>query len=307
MVGGAIFIMCLYYIYYRFQQDASVIEKFHLAKNKLWDFRGLTILVTVFFLAIMNWFWESLKWKYLLKQVLPIGLVTAYQSVLAGLAFTIITPYRVGSFVGRIWNFPREKRYEAVLASVFGGLAQLFVTVCLGLIAIIFSANLISEYPIDYITIVSIVLLSFIVVVYFYPTFLVDTLDRYLPNTSFSKSFLILKNYDIKDKLKVLGYSTMRYLIFILQYYLLLLIFLPESNFLLLFWPLALVFFVLSVLPSIAFGLGVREASALLVLTPIYADNSSVIIASLLLWLINMMLPALVGAAIFLLRKQRTK
>jgi len=307
LLGGIILGLCVYYIFHRFQKDVDSLTEWSEAGSILQETRSIFLVIFVAMLSIINWMLESVKWRFLLRKIFDIRLGRAFKSVLTGLAFTVITPYRVGSFIGRVWTFPKEKRYESVLASIFGGLAQLFVTVCLGLVALIFHGEILNNFPVDYITYISSVLLVVIVTIYFYPNIIISWLDQVLPSTNFSKAFLILKEYGNRDKFHVLAYSMLRYLVFLLQFYILLFIFIPDLNLTNLFWPLALVFFILSVLPTIVFGLGLREASALVVLSPIFASESSVVIASLLLWILNMILPACAGAIIFMLRKQELK
>jgi hypothetical protein len=95
---------------------------------------------------------------------------------------------------------------------------------------------------------------------------------------------------------KGLRYSAIRYLVFSLQYYFVVRSFgivVPIIDAMLL---IAFVFFVNTVIPTIAFTeIAVRTASGLFFFSTISSDVNAIIASSLILWIINLALPAIIG------------
>ena len=88
--------------------------------------------------------------------------------------------------------------------------------------------------------------------------------------------------------------SMLRYAIFVLQFYMLLSLFLPEAEPVLLFLGIAWVFFFKSIIPALLGGLGVREASGLVFFSDV-ANPELVVIPIFLIWAINNALPSVTG------------
>ena len=70
-------------------------------KQILPDKGWLWPLIICLVLMIMNWGLEALKWQVLVKSTQPLNFIQAFGSVLAGLATGLITPNRIGNFIGR--------------------------------------------------------------------------------------------------------------------------------------------------------------------------------------------------------------
>lgn len=304
LIGLIILIICGVYIYQRFNSPENYLELKELFSGDILNRTGFMYLLLVLVMSFANWFTEAIKWHYLLRVIYPINLLRSVSSVLTGLAITIIIPYRVGSFIGRVWHFPKDKRYEGALASIYGGLAQLFVTVIMGLFALALGHHYLSNFPMNYISIFSYVLLALVSFVYFFPTLFIMLVKKISPIKNLSNAFEILREYSINQKLFVLALSALRYLIFLLQYYLLLKIFNVDISLGEIFLPIGLVFFVLSVVPTLLFGIGLRETAALIILGPIITSEASILVASLILWLVNMILPSIAGAFVFMVKSK---
>jgi hypothetical protein len=98
-------------------------------------------------------------------------------------------------------------------------------------------------------------------------------------------------------------FSLLRHGIFSLQYWLLLKAFGLEISWEWFGW-IWQVFFWSTLIPSLWFGkLFIRESMALLILAPLTTEPSVILFASLILWVINQIVPALVGIP-FITKKQ---
>ncbi|MFT5566410.1 MAG: uncharacterized membrane protein YbhN (UPF0104 family) [Glaciecola sp.] len=304
LIGLIILSICAVYIYKKFSAPENYNELKELFSSWLTDGTGMIYLLLVLAMSFANWLTEAIKWQYLLKAILPIKILRSVSSVLTGLAITIIIPYRMGSFVGRVWHFPKDKRYEGAIASIYGGLAQLFVTVVLGLWALILGHHYLTDLPLNYISIFAGILLLLVSFVYFFPSLFISLLKKKIPIKDLAKAFEILRQYSLKQKLSVVALSVVRYIIFLLQYFLLLKIFNSNLSLVEVFLPIALVFFILSVMPTLLFGIGLRETAALIILGPVISSEASILVSSLILWIVNMILPSIAGAIIFMVNKK---
>lgn len=102
-------------------------------------------------------------------------------------------------------------------------------------------------------------------------------------------------------RIKVLLYSLFRYLVFISQFALVLMVFGVEFEMEVLF-RIAQVYFLSALIPTLFLGkLGVRESVAILIFGSAGIPEISVLVASLSIWLINLIIPTLI--AITLVKK----
>jgi hypothetical protein len=96
---------------------------------------------------------------------------------------------------------------------------------------------------------------------------------------------------------KVLTLSFLRFLIFILQYYLLFIFTGVSIDFFQVFVHVSVMFLLLAAVPTITFlELGVRWQIALILFSHVTANKLGVSIAVTAVWLINLIFPALLGA-----------
>jgi hypothetical protein len=101
---------------------------------------------------------------------------------------------------------------------------------------------------------------------------------------------------------RVLSLSCARYLVFIAQYYLLFRVFKVDINWWQAFWTLSLVFLLIALVPGVGFltELGVRWKSCFLLLQLFSPNIGGIFAVSLLIWVINIVIPATAGALLIL-------
>ena len=94
----------------------------------------------------------------------------------------------------------------------------------------------------------------------------------------------------------LLGLSALRYLIFSFQYYMLLLAMQVDMPFLQAMIFISVIYLVLTAIPSIALAdIGIRGSVALFFFGMVSDNTTGILLATLLLWFINIVLPALIG------------
>ena len=88
----------------------------------------------------LNWFLESLKWRFLISKIEKISIKRSLRAIFSGITVSAFTPNRVGEYAGRVFCLEKADRVQAVLITVIGSMAQLVVTIVFGLIGILLCA-----------------------------------------------------------------------------------------------------------------------------------------------------------------------
>jgi uncharacterized membrane protein YbhN (UPF0104 family) len=279
-----------------------------LAKITLTDFEDLHVSSWLYFLGalllvILNWGIELIKWTIIIKPISKEhSSPTLIKSLFAGIATGIITPNRLGNFIGRMLYFKGRKRILAALGTLYANLAQFLATLIFGAIGFYSVGEQLigtENYYLLKAVLISVLCLSFFLYIIFafgpeifkfmYRKYqnTVDVLQEQLKHVSFILLLL----------------SLLRYLVFISQFGLLLLAF--EATYSEdLISALYLHFLIISIMPSLFMGkLVIRETVALVILGTFIPNNAIIVVSSLTLWMINLGVPSLIGLY-FILKKR---
>jgi len=120
--------------------------------------------------------------------------------------------------------------------------------------------------------------------------------SRWNKATWIRKTRFALQNLELRLVSRVMGLALLRYFVFSSQYVLLMYAFDYQGNWALAYMMVALIFLGKSVLPVMGvFELGVRESVALLVMTAFAATEATALGSTLMLYLVNILLPTLLG------------
>lgn len=135
--------------------------------------------------------------------------------------------------------------------------------------------------------------------------FEISWLTRLIERIPFVKkySFFIqkLEEFTLRELLKVLLISFLRYFVFVVQYLLLLQVFKVDIAWWNAFWLIAVMFLVLAVIPTIALAeLGVRGKISIFLFSVFSTNTIGIVLTATTIWLINLVVPALAGS-LFLL------
>lgn len=273
------------------EEDVIHFEtRFHEA-NKMY------ILIVVL-LMFINWGVESLKWQYLIRSLEKISFQNSLIAVFSGVTVSIFMPNRVGEFAGRIFYLEKADKVSATLKNFLGSLIQLSVTLIAGVIAIytgtlhgVFDLNdLISSRNDYWLLLIGVLLLLLIGLI---------LLRKFKHRLSGKVRYYldVFNDMSFAEGLYVFALSSLRYAVFLIQYYLLLVAFGIEINFWLAAGLIALNFFIQSFIPSFALTeVFTRGATAVYLFAGFTSDSAAILAVSFLLWLINLALPAIIGA-----------
>lgn len=255
--------------------------------------QGIFWLFAALALTKVNWILEAKKWQLLSSPFQKLHFSTAYQSVLAGLATGLITPNRLGNFIGRLAYVAPEYKVQATINTQVGNLAQFIITIILGLFGLTAVAEMFIPISFIWVPLIMLILASWI---YFQPKIIVKLPFGSKIHAKFSKEIDDLAELPNSLKWRVLLFSLLRYLVFIVQFICLFKVFGIETDVILLALLSATTFLITTVIPGIFLGkLLVRESAAVFVFSWIALPIQIILAVSFLLWLINLAIPAIFG------------
>lgn len=262
--------------------------------------RKPSLLFLSIFLMPINWLIEGIKWQFMLRRLgAGISFAKLIFSLLTGVSSSLFTPNRAGNFIGRIIWLPARLRVEASVLTIYGNIAQWIAAMTFGLIGFFLYTELELPESSLWIKLISLLVTFVILILYLVPQWLPRKLAKYFWKRSLEHSADVLeRNHGLKWQL--LGLSILRHVVFSVQYVLILSAFaLPFS--LELFFAVWTIYFLMTLAPSMAFGkLLVRENVAVLVLGGLIPNAALILSCSLILWFINLSLPAILGGLIWL-------
>ncbi|MHA7942833.1 hypothetical protein ACJOV8_007150 [Formosa sp. 3Alg 14/1] len=249
------------------------------------------LLITV--LSCLNWFFEILKWKYLVSTFKPISLKRATEQTLGAHTASLFTPNRIGDYGAKALYFPSNLRAKIMGLNGLGNFAQMYVTTFFGSLGLLFFS---STFPIhfDYKTLHWSQYLIFGLLV----TALIILAKTYLkPETWFLKIKRFLSAISLSLLMKTLLFSTLRYFIFSFQFYLLLQLFQVDLSYLNTMMALSSMYLLASILPSVFIFDVVLKGSIAVYLFSFFDINGTIILSCItLMWILNVVLPSLFGS-----------
>ncbi|MBL7925605.1 MAG: flippase-like domain-containing protein [Bacteroidia bacterium] len=254
-------------------------------------------LLLVFLLMLINWFIETVKWRYAIKSIICLSMKKSVAAILSGVAVSFFTPNRTGEFLGRLIFISKNKLPDALSATWVTNMAQLTITLLAGLTSVCFCIDYFFESKQIQGYIILIAFISFLIIAWAY--FQLNVVLKKL-----GRSKLIAKKYQphisvsSQQLLIIFLFSMLRYFCFCLQF--LILLYALGCNFsLILLAGIAVQFLLLAIIPTmVIIELPLRATTATLVLSQMGCNESAIIQATFLLWLINLTLPAIAGICI---------
>ncbi len=294
-------IVLVFYLYHQLNKSLTKVNYSRFQFNyKVAFYLGLMSILTV-----VNWGIEAKKWQILMGRLQSLNYRQAFQSILAGLSTGLLTPNRLGNFIGRLNYIKKENHSKAIAQTQFSNLAQFVTSISLGVLSfsiIIYYLNFTTLYSVIYLISSTFIALGF--ALYFNPLLILRIPIFKSSIRKLETEILSLAALPISIKIKILSLSLLRYSVFIIQYNCLFLIFDSNPDIILTSALAGTTFLLTTISPSLFFGkLLVRESVAILVFGWAHYDLTIVILVSFLLWFFNLLIPGLTGV-LFWLKKQ---
>lgn len=268
-------------------------------------------LVAVILLMFINWSIEAIKWRLSVKVVQPVSFGRALKAVLSGVSFSVITPNRMGEYLGRVLYMNDGNRLRAISLTVVGSMSQLIITILTGGIGLLVlrdrieAGNIISGIWMLMVLYGTAAVLIVLTLFYFRLSWLIRWLDRLPGSNRFAYLVQALEEFDATLLLRLLSLSLLRFVVFILQYYLLFHFFGAELSWWQAFWTVSVSFLVMAVIPTFAIAeLGLRGEVMLKLVSLFSANHLGIIFATAGIWFINLIIPAFAGSVLILIIKK---
>ncbi len=295
-VGGVISLCLLYTIYGQVRHQWAGIGA------NVWAQTGSNAwLYVCIALMFANTSLESLRWYLLTSSVESITWVRAFCSYLAGVAFSIITPNRIGEFPGRILYLGRSHTFRYINVSILAVMAQLSAVYLFGLAGLIYY-NIMFPAVVAKVALAACVLMNAgLAVVYWKFEAWLPGLEKISWLRRFAIYGRLLNRVTTAQQMKILGISMLRFAVFSAQYLFLLRwmnVDIPPAEG---FCMSALFFWMMAVIPSVALTeLGVRGSVSLYIFHHFSANTTGIIAATAGIWMLNLIIPSIAGSILIL-------
>jgi len=268
-------------------------------------------LFAAFALSFINVGLQYYKWKITCEHLLTDNNSRKILlSLFYGFAAGSFTPARVGEYFGRAMVFKNKTLLEVTVATLIDKLFPLMMVASIGTASSILFLHYyyhVSFYITASLFIVFFTLVYFVAMLFINPEFwdnlLFQKLKKSVPLQKLFDKLKPLQTLDRKYSLQMVVISFLFYSCFLIQYALLVIGFSGNNNFFNYLWAGNLVMFAKTIIPPVSFAeLGIREGASVFFLTYFGESQAAAFNASFFLFMINVLLPSLVGL-IFFFRK----
>ncbi len=274
----------------------------------------IPILLVVFVLLIVNMLLESIKWRFFISPLEKISLWNSFKAVLSGVSVSMFMPNRVGDYFGRIFILKKANRIQAVISTIVSSMSQLITTLLMGSIGLLIAFPRIFNLDeqinlLLYSGLWAVVIIGDFTIIFFYLNFgaFSSVIKRISGNwySKIEKYAEVFSFYKATDMLVMILLSISRYMVFSFQFYLLMVLFKVNIGYFDAMVLISIIYLSMAIIPTVAITeIGVRGSVSIFIfsyyfnLTDNLAVNQefAVASASTLLWLFNLVLPALAGA-----------
>ncbi|GAA4463926.1 hypothetical protein GCM10023093_13310 [Nemorincola caseinilytica] len=298
-IGAAICALLLYTIYGQVRQQATGMGQ------HLWVHTGPSwLLAACIALMLLNTWLESYKWHTLVSWAEATPYRTALASYLAGVAFSIITPNRIGEYPGRILYLGGRNTFRYINISVSGIVSQLAGIYTFGLMGLVYY-NFAFPSPLAKAALAGCITINILIAVVYW------RFDAWLPvmeKSKYLRRFAVygrlMGRVSAANRMRVLGISLLRVAVFTAQYLFLLRWMNVELPLLQGFCLAALFFWIMAVVPSLALTeLGIRGTVSIYVFQHFSANTIGILAATGGIWLLNLIVPSVLGSILIVRMK----
>jgi MFS family permease len=259
-------------------------------------------------LMLVNWGIESRKWQLAIRPLQAISYGRAFCATLTGTTMASFTPNRIGEYLGRILYIEEGKRIQSISLTIVCSIAQLLITLLAGCAGILYlqfrqlPGPQVLHFWLNILLFGALIVIVVLAFFYFRLSWLVRLLEKIPSPGRFLTAIKVLEEFNETVLLRILFLSLVRYLVFIAQYYLLFSVFGVALTWMEAAGGVSVVFLVMAVIPTFTFltELGLRWEASIQVITLFSANTVGIFAASFSIWLVNLIIPALIGRLLIL-------
>jgi len=298
---AAILVLTVVFVYHQYLKKGADIKRFENLMRTIGHTQVLFVMSLVVGLMLINWLLEAMKWQYLIRNLEQITFWKAIECVFCGLTWAIFTPNRLGEYGGRVMFLSPRKRIHGAFAMAVGSFGQNVITNVLGSIAIMwFTATYLhlNTWIIAVVWLLGLLNITLFLVCFFNIKWLVLLLNKIPFLRKYHRFFDVIGRYKFDELHRIILFCVARFFAFSCQYYILINLFIPSIPVYEILLLTFIVFFIQSALPSLDLvDVAVRSATAATVFAYVTDQTIAVIAVFSAIWLINLIIPAILGIA----------
>jgi len=305
-LGPLLFIWLVFSIYRQINSQQHLEAWWSNIKASLQSAKVIYLIIVILLVPV-NWGIEAVKWKLSINPIYPIRFWEAFKAVLSGVSFSVTMPNRVGEYLGRMLYLPDGNRLKTISITLMGSISQLLITLIAGTVGFIYlkdyllHSGTINSLWYRFILVGLIIVMLILTLFYFQISALERLMERWLKNNRYLYLVQSLHWFDGQLLGRLLLLSLARYSIFVIQYVLLFNLFEVYVPLDLQINTMGVIFLALAIIPSIALVEVVLRGEVSLTLMGLFTTNSLGIgLTSVSIWLINLVLPAIIGSLLIL-------
>ena len=300
-LGPTLFIWLSFSIYRQISAQKEVATSWLIIRKSFGSVKMFYLFIAVLLIPV-NWGLEALKWKRSIGHLMNISFKHAFKAVLSGVSFSVTIPNRIGEYLGRVIYLPEGYRLKAVSATIVASFAQLLITLIAGCIGMLLLKNylLVSIIPVLWYRFIIYGLTAttlLLLLLFFNIAGSVGWFNRWIKNQKYLYLVEALRDFSWPILIQLLFISLVRYLVFIIQYFLIFRLFNVDLPAGVIAEVMSVVFLFMAVVPSVALlEIGIRGEICLKLIGLFSANALGTGLTSVTVWLINLILPAIVGS-----------
>lgn len=259
----------------------------------------LNLFAMAVILVLPNWLIESVKWLFAVKPIQEISLKTAIVGVLKGIPPSTFTPNRIGETVGRPSVLNPQHRVEGGIATLYCGISQMPIMLILMAIAL---------YTKPFYCILALIGAAIVAALFYNPKIFVPIFKKFKRTQKLANKLDFFSRYTATQQHTLLIISAVRYLVYCKQNYLILNALGINIGIIDGYLAIFLIYGIISFVPRPALAeLGVRCSVSALILAPYSSNPLLPAASSALLWIINILIPCIIGTFLYIPQKKHQK
>jgi len=309
-LGPVLFIVLGLIIYVKIKNQPDLPQKLSLLKNtfsrdNIWQ------IILLFVLVFVNWGIEASKWQLVMRPIQRVSFLTSVKAVLSGLALSLFLPNGLGEYPGRALYMQEGNRLRSVALNIAGSMSQLIITLVAGIGSLIYlrSYSWASNPQMQGISVlwvngvISMITMGTVLLIftYFRLSWLTGLFEK-IPFVYRYKYFIEqLEKFHWKELTRILILSCTRFVVFIVQYILVLHALQVEIDIADAVCTTCVLFLLLAILPTIPFAdVGIRGEAGRQLFGLLTTNVFGVVVTTSVVWFVNLILPSIAGS-LFLL------
>ncbi len=301
-----------------FYYGLYLLSKDHFSQLTDLDTGNLRIywfpLAVALLLAVPNWILEAVKWRISLRPVEDVSFGQALVGVLKGIPPSLFTPNRVGEAIGRPSVLQKGHRIMGALATAYCGFSQMPVMLMMGSVSCLYFSlmdvelshtTFLTQWWFILICVTGALVLALL---FLFPQYTIPFVRNSEKSEGLRNKLRFFCNYTCGEKFSLMGVSLGRFMVYSIQNYLTIVALGIDIGIVDGLMSVFLIYTLMSFVPRPALAeLGVRCSASVLVLKDFCSDYSQPTISSVILWGINLLLPAICGAFLYIVKKKDKK